>query len=145
MIQGGRAAAAAGHLKPVDQEFLEDLAVSLLSVQPPKMKVDTMSENVLAIFHWPGDSEEMRQRYDAVLHHVVDISAARPLVHLAYSVDDGFQVVDVWSNEDMLPQDGRQSTVSRVIGRARVRTCPDRHPGGAPARVAGFRNMPMYR
>lgn len=85
----------------MDQEFLEDLAVSLLSVQPPKMKVDTMSENVLAIFHWPGDSEEMRQRYDAVLHHVVDISAARPLVHLAYSVDDGFQVVDVWSNEDM--------------------------------------------
>ena len=32
--------ASAGHLKPVDQEFLEDLAVSLLSVQPTTVEVD---------------------------------------------------------------------------------------------------------
>jgi len=32
--------AVAGHLKPVDQQFLEDLAVSLLSVQPTTVKVD---------------------------------------------------------------------------------------------------------
>jgi hypothetical protein len=32
--------AVAGHLKQVDQEFLEDLAVSLLSVQPTGLKID---------------------------------------------------------------------------------------------------------
>ena len=60
-----------------------------------------MSENVLAIYHWQGDSKELRQRYDTILHHVVDLSPARPLVHLAYPVDDGFQVVDVWTDENI--------------------------------------------
>ena len=69
----------------------------------------------------------------------VDISAARPLVHLAYSVDDGFQVVDVWSNEDMCRKMVDNPRFRELLGE-RVRTCPDRHPGGAPARVAGFRN-----
>ena len=40
-IRGGLSTGpSAGHLKPVDQEFLEDLAVSLLSVQPTTVKVD---------------------------------------------------------------------------------------------------------
>ena len=60
-----------------------------------------MSENVLAIFHWSGESEELRERYDRTLDHVVDVSPARLVVHLVYPVDDGFQVVDVWSDDDI--------------------------------------------
>lgn len=61
-------------------------------------------EMTLVMFHWLGDSEELRQRYDDVLNHVVDVSPARPVVHLAAPVADGFRVWDLWSNEQIAHQ-----------------------------------------
>ncbi|WP_432557899.1 hypothetical protein [Granulicoccus sp. GXG6511] len=60
-----------------------------------------MSETTLVTFHWKGDSAELQERYNQVLSHVVDVSPARPLVHLAAPVADGFKVFDVWTNEDI--------------------------------------------
>lgn len=58
-----------------------------------------MSDLMLVTFHWKGDSDDLQRRYDDVLNHVVDVSPARPLVHLAAPVDDGFRVWDLWTDE----------------------------------------------
>lgn len=60
-----------------------------------------MSDLTMVLFHWAGDSAEMQEHYDGVLEHVVNVSPARPLVHLASQVHDGFQVIDVWTNEQV--------------------------------------------
>ena len=60
-----------------------------------------MSDIVLVTFHWKGDTEELQKRYDQVIEHVVAVSPARPLVHLAAPAADGFKVFDVWTNEDI--------------------------------------------
>lgn len=60
-----------------------------------------MAERVMAVFNWTGDTDELRTRYDAVLSHVVAVSPARPIVHLASDTDTGFRVVDVWDNEQV--------------------------------------------
>lgn len=58
-----------------------------------------MSDMVLVTFHWKGDTAELQERYDQVLSHVVEVSPARPLVHLAAPTADGFQVFDLWTDE----------------------------------------------
>lgn len=60
-----------------------------------------MSDLTMVLFHWEGDSAELQQHYDDVLEHVVDVSPARPLVHLAAPVETGFQVIDVWTSEQV--------------------------------------------
>lgn len=61
-----------------------------------------MSEDmVLVTFHWKGDTAQLRERYNQVLQHVVDVSPARPLVHLAAPAEDGFKVFDVWTSEEI--------------------------------------------
>ena len=102
---------------------------------------------MLAIYHWQGVSEELRQRYDAILHHVVDLSPARPLVHLAYSVDDGFQVVDVWTDENicraMVDNPGfRELLEEHGLGHADIAIRPVQG-----ARLAGFpiADVPLNR
>lgn len=52
-------------------------------------------------YHWAGDVDEMERNYDEVLDKVVAIQPARPLVHLAFRVEDGFTVIDIWTNEDV--------------------------------------------
>lgn len=56
---------------------------------------------VLVTFHWKGDTAELQERYNQVLQHVVDVSPARPLVHLAAPAEDGFRVFDVWTNDEL--------------------------------------------
>lgn len=58
-----------------------------------------MTDLHLIRYHWAGDPAQMQQNYDAVLEKVVAIQPARPLVHLAFHVDDGFVVVDVWNDK----------------------------------------------
>ncbi|HHV21884.1 MAG TPA: hypothetical protein GXZ30_10185 [Propionibacterium sp.] len=60
-----------------------------------------MSETFMVTFHWKGDTEELQERYNKVLSHVVDVSPARPIVHLAAPVADGFKVYDVWTSEQV--------------------------------------------
>ncbi|MDO5682932.1 MAG: hypothetical protein Q4G46_08915 [Propionibacteriaceae bacterium] len=60
-----------------------------------------MSDTILVTFHWKGDTAELQERYNQVLEHVVAVSPARPLVHLAAPVADGFKVFDVWTNEEI--------------------------------------------
>lgn len=59
-----------------------------------------MSESSFMIhFHWAGDPAAMQANYDAVLEKVVALQPARPLVHLAFHVEDGFDVIDIWNEE----------------------------------------------
>ena len=55
--------------------------------------------SVLAVFEFPGEPEELRQRYDKLLLRVVEISSARPIIHLAVPVESGLNVYDVWDSE----------------------------------------------
>ena len=54
---------------------------------------------VLAIFEFLGDAEDLQERYDELLLRVVEISSARPVIHLAVPVDSGLNVYDVWASE----------------------------------------------
>jgi hypothetical protein len=56
---------------------------------------------VLAIFEFPGDSEDLRRKYDDLLLRVVEVSSARPVIHLAIPVDTGLNVYDVWDSEEV--------------------------------------------
>lgn len=60
-----------------------------------------MSDHTLVTFHWIGDSAELQQRYNEVLDHVVEVSPARPLVHIAVPVADGFKVFDLWTDAEI--------------------------------------------
>jgi hypothetical protein len=57
--------------------------------------------NVLAIFEFPGDSEDLRRRYDKLLYRVVEVSSARPIIHLAVPVPSGLNIYDVWDSEEV--------------------------------------------
>lgn len=60
-----------------------------------------MSDLVMASYTWRGDAEALRVCYDNILEHVVAISPARPIMHVAWASAAGFHVVDVWSNEQV--------------------------------------------
>jgi hypothetical protein len=99
---------------------------------------------ILAMFHWIGDSEELRQRYDDVLDEVVAVSPARPMVHLAAPVADGFRVWDLWNNEDIARRmvenpAFRQKLEEFGLGDARIHFVPV-HRMGWPMSAS-----PMYR
>lgn len=55
--------------------------------------------NVIVAFHWVGDPADLEERYNRVLGEVVEISPARPLIHVAVRSQDGFKVYDVWTDE----------------------------------------------
>lgn len=61
-----------------------------------------MSERMMAYYTWPGNVEQRRIDYNRVLEHVVAVSPARPVIHLAWATPDAFHVVDVWDNEQIL-------------------------------------------
>ncbi|MDO5499926.1 MAG: hypothetical protein Q4F67_09630 [Propionibacteriaceae bacterium] len=63
-----------------------------------------MSEHTLVTFHWVGDTAELQERYNGVLEHVVEVSPARPLVHIAVPADDGFKVYDLWTDAEIAHQ-----------------------------------------
>jgi hypothetical protein len=56
---------------------------------------------VLAVFQFAGNSADLLDRYDKLLHRVVEVSSARPLIHLAIPVDAGLTVYDVWDSEEV--------------------------------------------
>lgn len=103
-----------------------------------------MSKETLVTFHWPGDSADMQARYDRVLEQVVAVSSARPMVHLAVPVDDGFRVYDLWSNEEiarrMLDNPDFQARLAEVgLDHGTITVTPV-HRMGWPVSVS-----PMYR
>jgi hypothetical protein len=55
--------------------------------------------SVLAIFEFTGEIEDLRSRFDGLLHRVVEISSGRPIIHLAVPVPTGLNVYDVWDSE----------------------------------------------
>lgn len=57
--------------------------------------------NVIVSFHWRGETKDLEERYNRVLDKVVEVSPARPLIHLAVRCDDGFRVYDVWTDRDV--------------------------------------------
>lgn len=98
----------------------------------------------MATFTWTGDTSELRGRYDRVLEHVVEVSPARPLVHLASDIDTGFRVIDVWDNEQvcraMVDNPAFKETLAEYgLGEVDITIAPV-HNLGWPVSA-----MPMYR
>lgn len=56
---------------------------------------------VLAALDFHGDTEALKECYDKVIHRVVEISPARPIIHLAVPRDYGLMVCDVWDSEEV--------------------------------------------
>ncbi|MBS4730325.1 hypothetical protein MSM1_19020 [Mycobacterium sp. SM1] len=57
---------------------------------------------VLAALDFRGDTDQLKACYDKALLRIVEISPARPLIHLAVPRDYGLMVCDVWDSEDAL-------------------------------------------
>jgi hypothetical protein len=74
--------------------------------------------SVMAVFDFHGDSQELAARYDDVIHKVVAVSSARPLVHLAVPREYGFMVVDVWTSEEVLRAFDANDEIRRVLREA---------------------------
>ena len=71
--------------------------------------------SVFAVFDFHGDSEELAERYDDVLHKVVAVSSARPVIHLAVPREYGLMVVDVWNSEEALRVFEQNEDFRRVL------------------------------
>jgi hypothetical protein len=71
--------------------------------------------SVIAVFDFHGDSETLAAQYDDVLHKVVAVSSARPVIHLAVPREYGLMVVDVWSSEEALRVFERNEDFRRVL------------------------------
>jgi hypothetical protein len=55
--------------------------------------------SVIALFEFHGTTEDMAAGYD-VLHKVVAVSSARPVIHLAVPTEYGLMVIDVWNSKE---------------------------------------------
>lgn len=103
-----------------------------------------MSDAVMAVFDFHGDSAHLAPLYDAVLRDVAAVSSGRPLVHLAVPREYGFMVVDVWNSTEAFAAFERNEDFRRVLREGglpepRVRTYPV-HNLGWPVDA-----MPLYR
>jgi len=103
-----------------------------------------VSNSVMAVLDFHGDSEELASRYDEVLHKVAAVSSSRPVIHLAVPREYGFMVVDVWSSAEVFQAFQQNEDFRRVLQEGglpepKVRTYPV-HNLGWPVDV-----MPLYR
>ncbi len=103
-----------------------------------------MSDAVMAVFDFHGDSAQLAPLYDAVLRDVVAVSSGRPLVHLAVPREYGFMVVDVWNSTAAFAAFERNEDFRRVLRdgglpEPAIRTYPV-HNLGWPVDA-----MPLYR
>ena len=57
---------------------------------------------VMAVFDFNGDTAELTAKYDKLLDRVVEVSPARPVIHLAVPREYGLMVCDVWDDEAVL-------------------------------------------
>ena len=58
----------------------------------------------MAVWDFRGDTADLAARYEASLGDVIEMSTARPLIHLAVPREYGLMVCDVWTDEDVLRQ-----------------------------------------
>lgn len=58
--------------------------------------------NVMVVFDFRGDTEDLLARYDAILRRVVETASGRPIVHLAVPREYGLMVCDVWTDESAM-------------------------------------------
>ena len=104
-----------------------------------------MSENSFMIhFHWAGDAATLQRNYDDVLEKVVALRPTRPMVHLAYPVEDGFEVVDVWNNEQIGRElldnpDFQERLETHGLGNATIRTSSLHRLGWPVSQVPAYR------
>lgn len=99
---------------------------------------------VLAALDFPGNAEELKSCYDEALRRMVDISPARPVLHIAVPRDYGLMICDVWDSEEALQKFRENPDVIEAI---RVSGLPDPtyrifdiHNVGWPVSIS-----PMYR
>jgi hypothetical protein len=99
---------------------------------------------VMAVLDFHGDTEALKACYDKALHRVVDISPARPVIHLAVPRDYGLMVCDVWDSEDALRRFQENPEIAEAIRASGLPEPTYRifeiHNLGWPVSV-----MPMYR
>jgi hypothetical protein len=57
---------------------------------------------VLATYTVKGNTEELLERYDAAMPQIVEISAEKPLSHVAVPSNGGIKIFDVWESERAL-------------------------------------------
>jgi hypothetical protein len=99
---------------------------------------------VMALFEFHGPTADMAARYDEVLHEVVAVSSARPVIHLAVPREYGLMVLDVWNSREAFEAFESNDDFRRVLRESglpepRIRTYPV-HNIGWPVDA-----MPLYR
>lgn len=99
---------------------------------------------VLAVLDFHGDAETLRPAYDKALERMVQISPARPIIHLAIPRDYGLMVCDVWDSEEALKRFRENPDVLEAIRSSGMPEPQyrifDIHNVGWPVSA-----MPMYR
>lgn len=70
---------------------------------------------VLAALDFHGDTKALKECYDRAIRRVVEISSARPIIHLAVPRDYGLMVCDVWDSEDALRTFEQNTEIAEAI------------------------------
>jgi hypothetical protein len=70
---------------------------------------------VLATFTVKGDTEELLERYDAAMPRIMEVSAGKPLSHVAIPSDEGMKIFDVWESEKALGEFAQNPRFHQVL------------------------------
>ena len=99
---------------------------------------------VMAVFDFHGDTADLTARYDKLLNRVVEVSSARPVIHLAVPREYGLMVCDVWDDEAVLRAFVDNPDFHRVLEEFGM---PDPQPRIFPVHNLGwpFPELPLYR
>ncbi|MEB3022116.1 hypothetical protein [[Mycobacterium] crassicus] len=99
---------------------------------------------VMAALDFHGDTKTLKECYDKALRHIVDISPARPVIHLAVPRDYGLMVCDVWDSEDAMRAFEHNPEIAKAIAASGLpeptRRVFEVHNLGWPISA-----MPLYR
>lgn len=99
---------------------------------------------VMHVLDFHGDTNALKACYDKVLQRIVDISPARPVVHLAVPREYGLMVCDVWDSEDAMRRFQENADIAEAIKESGLPEPKYRvfeiHNLGWPVSV-----MPLYR
>jgi hypothetical protein len=99
---------------------------------------------VMAVFDFHGDTADLTARYDKLLDRVVEVSPARPVIHLAVPREYGLMVCDVWDDEGVLRTFVDNPEFHRVLEEFGM---PDPQLRIFPVHNLGwpFPELPLYR
>jgi len=100
--------------------------------------------NVIILYEFHGDSEDLKKRLDALVDEVVEMSSARPIIHLTVPREYGLMVADVWSDEQALRDFEQNPRLREILG---AHGMPEPKIGIYPVHRLGWpvSSQPMYR